>query len=101
LIPDALSVNCAIRLSPVDSIGVPVFKSGNAMYLPEMDADFNIASFTFFVNEDGYTITDNVPESYRLRMFRVGDPAPIIFWLNQAPHIIEGDAEPQKLEELF
>jgi hypothetical protein len=85
----------------VDSIGVPIYKLGNAMYLPEMDADFNIRSFMFFENEDGYTITDSVPENYLSRKFRVGDPAPIIFWVNQAPHIIEGDAEPSKLQEMF
>lgn len=101
MIPDVLSVHCALRFSPADSIGIPVFKSGNAMYLPEMDADFNIRSFMFFTNEDGYEITQDVPDSYRLRMFRIGDPAPIIFWVSQAAFIVEGDAEKSKLEEMF
>lgn len=101
MIPDALLVNCAIRLSPADSIGVPVFRSGNAMYLPEMDADLNISSFLFFDNSDCYEITDNVPDTYRARLFHIGDPAPIIFWLNQTAHIVEGDIEASRLEELF
>jgi hypothetical protein len=51
--PDALSVSAAIRLSPVDSIGVPVFMAGNSMYIPEMDADFNIIAFMHFENPPG------------------------------------------------
>ena len=34
-------------------------------------------------------------------MFRIGDPAPIIFWVDQAPYIVEGDAEKAKLEDIF
>jgi hypothetical protein len=101
LIPDALSISGAIRFSPADSIGVPVFKSGNTMYLPEMDADFNISSFMFFLNEDGYELTNHVPDAYAQRTFRIGDPAPIIFWVEQAPYVVEGDAEKAKLEEIF
>jgi hypothetical protein len=71
------------------------------MYLPEMDADFNISSFMFFLNEDGYELTNQIPNSYLQRMFRIGDPAPIIFWVEQAPYIVEGDAEKAKLEEIF
>ena len=51
--PDALSIRYAMRLSPVDSIGVPVFMSGNNMYLPAMDANFNISAFMIFDNEEG------------------------------------------------
>lgn len=101
MIPDALAIHFAIRFSAADSIGVPVFKSGNTLYLPEMDADFNINAFMIFVNEDGYELTQEIPDSYRLRMFRIGDPAPIIFWVSQAPFIVEGDAEKSKLEEMF
>jgi hypothetical protein len=101
LTPDALIVNAAVRFSPADSIGVPVFKSGNSMYLPEMDADFNISSFLDFENEDGYEITLDVPMSYLNHLFRIGDPAPIIFWVKNASHIVEGDAEKAKLEEVF
>jgi hypothetical protein len=101
LTPDALSVTAAIRLSPVDSIGVPVFMAGNSMYVPEMDADFNISSFMHFENEDGYELTSVIPDEYRQRLFRVGDPAPIIFWIEKASHIVEGDAEKAKLEEIF
>ena len=99
--PDALSVSAAIRLSPVDSIGVPVFMAGNSMYLPEMDADFNISAFQHFENEEGYELTSLIPEDYRQQMFRIGDPAPIIFWVDQAPYIMEGDAEKTKLDEIF
>lgn len=72
--PDALSVSAAIRLSPVDSIGVPVFMSSNSMYLPEMDADFNISAFMHFENEEGYELTSLIPDHYRQQMFRIGDP---------------------------
>jgi hypothetical protein len=99
--PDALSVSAAIRLSPVDSIGVPVFMAGNSMYLPEMDADFNIRAFLHFENEEGYELTSLIPDDYRHQMFRIGDPAPIIFWVDQAPYIMEGDAEKAKLDEIF
>ena len=60
--PDALAVSAAIRLSPVDSIGVPVFLAGNSMYLPEMDADFNIRAFLHFHNAEGYDLTGLVPD---------------------------------------
>lgn len=99
--PDALAVCAAIRLSSVDSIGVPVFLAGNSMYLPEMDADFNISSFLHFENAEGYDLTGLVPDTYRQRLFRIGDPAPIIFWVDHAPYIVEGDAEKAKLEEMF
>lgn len=99
--PDAMSVSAAIRLSPVDSIGVSVFLAGNSMYLPEMDADFNISRFLHFENEDGYELTSLIPDAYRQQMFRIGDPAPIIFWVDQAPYIVEGDAEKAKLDEIF
>ncbi|MCK1316018.1 MULTISPECIES: hypothetical protein [unclassified Bradyrhizobium] len=99
--PDALAVSAAIRLSPVDSIGVPIFWAGNSMYLPEMDADFNISAFLHFDNADGYELTGLIPDTYRQRLFRIGDPAPIIFWVDQAPYIVEGDAEKAKLEEIF
>jgi hypothetical protein len=101
LTPDTLSVCAAIRLSPVDSIGVPVFMAGNSMYLPEMDADFNISAFMHFENEEGYELTFSIPDDYRQQMFRVGDPAPIVFWIDQAPYMVEGDAEKAKLEEIF
>ncbi|MEH2506821.1 hypothetical protein V1290_005632 [Bradyrhizobium sp. AZCC 1578] len=96
-----MSVSAAIRLSPVDSIGVSVFLAGNSMYLPEMDADFNISRFLHFENEDGYELTSLIPDAYRQQMFRIGDPAPIIFWVDQAPYIVEGDAEKAKLDEIF
>ncbi|MCK1515634.1 hypothetical protein IVB22_24380 [Bradyrhizobium sp. 190] len=99
--PDDLLVCAAIRLSPVDSIGVPVFLAGNSMYLPEMDADFNISAFLHFENADGYELTSLIPDAYGQRMFRIGDPAPIIFWVDQAPYIVEGDAEKAKLDEIF
>jgi len=101
LIPDVLSIRYAMRLSPADSIGVPVLMSGNTMYLPEMDADFNISAFVVFDNEEGYELTSDIPDSYRVRWFRVGDPAPIVFWIAQAAFIVEGDAEKSKLEEMF
>lgn len=75
--------------------------AGNSMYLPEMDADFNIRAFVHFENEDGYQLTSYIPDNYLQRIFRVGDPAPIIFWVEQAPYIVEGDAEKSKLEEIF
>jgi hypothetical protein len=75
--------------------------AGNSMYLPEMDADFNISAFMHFENEDGYELTSSIPDNYRQQMFRIGDPAPIIFWIDQAPYIVEGDAEKAKLEEIF
>ena len=99
--PDALFIYAAIRLSPVDSIGVVVFMAGNSMYLPEMDSDFNISTFLHFENEEGYELTPNIPDVYRQRMFRTGDPAPIMFWVDQMPHIVEGDAEQSKLQEIF
>ncbi|WP_334367264.1 MULTISPECIES: hypothetical protein [unclassified Bradyrhizobium] len=78
-----------------------VFLAGNSMYLPEMDADFNISRFLHFENEDGYELTSLIPDAYRQQMFRIGDPAPIIFWVDQAPYIVEGDAEKAKLDEIF
>jgi hypothetical protein len=51
--------------------------AGNSMYLPEMDADFNISAFMHFENEDGYELTSLIPDDYRQQMFRIGDPAPI------------------------
>jgi hypothetical protein len=101
LTPDALIVCKAIRLSPADSIGVPVFEAGNCLYLPEMDADFNISAFLDFENEDNYEITKDIPDDYRDHRFCVGDPAPIIFWVKSTVHMIEGDAEKAKLEEIF
>jgi hypothetical protein len=101
LIPVALTVTAAIRFSSADSIGVPVFESGNLMYLPEMDADFNIISFLDFENDDKYELTHDIPPSYHNQLFRVGDPAPIIFWFKQAPYIVEGDAEKSRLEQIF
>jgi hypothetical protein len=80
---------------------ITVFISGNAMYIPEMDGDFNISAFISFENEEGYELTSEFPDTYRVRWFRIGDPAPIIFWVSQAPFIIEGDAERSKLEEMF
>ncbi|MCC8970122.1 hypothetical protein ACVIWU_001011 [Bradyrhizobium sp. USDA 4509] len=99
--PEALRVTAALRLSEADSIGVPVFELGNSMYLPEMDADFNISAFLQFENYDGYHVTRLIPHSYIDRLFRVGDPAPIIFWYKKEPHIIEGDAERERLVGLF
>lgn len=96
-----LKVTAAIRLSPADSIGIPVFESGNLMYLSEMDADFNIISFMDFENDDKYEMTRDVPDSYRDRLFRIRDPAPIIFWFKQISHIVEGDAEKASLEQIF
>jgi hypothetical protein len=101
LIPASISVTAAVRLSPADSIGIPVLEWGNMMYLPEMDADFNIISFMEFENDDHYEITRDIPDNYRDRLFRVGDPAPILFWFKQSAHIVEGDAERAKLEQLF
>jgi hypothetical protein len=66
-----------------------------------MDADFNISAFMHFENEDGYELTSLIPDDYRQQMFRIGDPAPIIFWVDQAPYIVEGDAEKAKLDEIF
>jgi len=96
-----MAISAAIRLSPVDSIGVPVFLAGNSRYLPEMDADFNISAFLHFDNADGYELTGLIPHTYRQQLFRIGDPAPIIFWVDQSPYIVEGDAEKAKLEEIF
>jgi hypothetical protein len=101
LIPEALKVTGALRLSPADSIGVPIFEAGNSMYLPEMDADYNISAFLQYENEEQYDFVRDVPEAYRKRLFRVGDPAPIIFWFMQASYIVEGDAEKAKLQEIF
>jgi hypothetical protein len=99
--PISLILYAALRLSPADSIGVPVFLGGNTMYVPEMDADFNIGGFMHFVNEDQYAITFDIPDRYRDHFFAVGDPSPIIFWINDASHIVEGDAEKAKLAEIF
>ena len=71
------------------------------MYLPEMDADYNIISFIHFENEEHYEITRDVPEDYGDKLFRVGDPAPIMFWFKKVSRIVEGDAEKAKLEALF
>lgn len=75
--------------------------AGNSMYLSEMDADFNISAFLHFENEECYELTSLIPDDYRQQMFRIGDPAPIIFWVDQAPYIVEGDAEKAKLDEIF
>lgn len=71
------------------------------MYLPEMDADYNIRAFLLYDNEDQYDFVRDVPDAYRDRLFRVGDPAPIIFWFMRSSYIIEGDAEKAKLREMF
>lgn len=71
------------------------------MYVAEMDADFNIRTFLDFDNQDGYGLTSNIPDSYFQRTFCVGDPAPIIFWVLDKSHIIEGDAEKSGLERQF
>ncbi|MET4210955.1 hypothetical protein ABIB95_005792 [Bradyrhizobium sp. LA2.1] len=101
MIPDGLRVTAALRLSPADSIGVPIFEAGNAMYVPEMDADYNISAFLLYENVDHYDVVRYLPDAYRDRLFRVGDPAPIIFWHKQAPYIIEGDAERARLTAMF
>ncbi|TWA90409.1 hypothetical protein FBZ96_11579 [Bradyrhizobium stylosanthis] len=101
MIPDGLKMTAALRLSPADSIGVPIFEAGNAMYVPEMDADYNISAFLLYENVDHYDVVRYLPDSYRDRLFRVGDPAPIIFWHKQAPYIIEGDAERARLKAMF
>jgi hypothetical protein len=99
--PISLTLYAALRLSPADSIGVPVFLGGNTMYVPEMDADFNVCAFLDFVNEDQYTMTFDIPARYCDHSFAVGDPSPIIFWIDGVSHIVEGDAELTKLTELF
>jgi hypothetical protein len=99
--PISPMISFAVRLSQADSIGIPVFISGNAMYIAEMDADFNIQTFLHFENEDGYDLTFDVPENYCQREFRVGDPAPIIFWISGKSHIVEGDAEKAVLQSQF
>lgn len=96
-----ITLYAAIRLSEADSIGVPLFLSGNALLIPEMDADFNIGGFVDFENEFGYELSFDIPSQYIQREFSVGDPAPILFWVKGAPCIIEGDAESNKVIEMF
>lgn len=91
-----------IRLVPdIDSIGIPVFMTGNSMFVPEMDGDFRIQKFLDFYNEEGFTLVYNIPEYYALKKFSLGDPAPIPFWIKKVCHIIEGDAEASQPEKLF
>lgn len=71
------------------------------MYLPEMDADFNISAFLDFENGDGYELVADIPADYLQQSFNIGDPAPIIFWVKQTAYIVEGDAEKSKLQEIF
>ncbi len=71
------------------------------MYVPEMDGDFRIARFLEFYNEAGFSLAYDLPDFYCDRKFRVGDPAPIPFWISGKCHVIEGDAEAQQPERLF
>jgi hypothetical protein len=95
-------LKAVIRLVPdADSIGVPVFMTGNSMYVPEMDGDFRVQQFLDFYNEEGFTLVYNVPQFYVQKKFQLGDPAPIPFWIKGSCHIIEGDAEASEPEKRF
>jgi hypothetical protein len=94
--------SAVLRLADkVDSIGVPIFYSGNEMYVPEMDGDFRITRFLDFYNEDGFLISDDIPDLYRKRTFSIGDPAPLPFWILGKSWVIEGDAEKAHVEKIF
>jgi hypothetical protein len=95
-------LRAVIRLVPdVDSIGVPVFMTGNSMYIPEMDGDFRVQRFLDFYNEEGFTLVYNLPQFYVQKKFMLGDPAPIPFWIKGICHVIEGDAEASEPERRF
>ncbi|WP_232631050.1 hypothetical protein [Methylobacterium sp. Leaf118] len=86
----------AIKLTPVaDCIGLPVMKTArsNAVYVPEMDVELAITDFLTFVNEGQYHIEFNIPREEALRSYKVGDPAPIPYWVEGACHVIGGDSE--------
>lgn len=93
----------AIRLVPdEDTIGIPLFTAGgNAMFVPEMDADFRITRFLDFYNEEGYRLEYELPSGFQGRKFGIGNPTPLPFWFQQSSHVIEGDAEREDVEKLF
>lgn len=78
-----------------DSVGVPVFTviGGNAMYVCEMDPYFKIISFMHFSQDNLYKVDTELPTSAREKFYRIGDPAPIPYWLDGKCHFISGDAE--------
>ncbi|MGM4998292.1 hypothetical protein AB8A05_06110 [Tardiphaga sp. 538_B7_N1_4] len=62
-----------------------------------MDADFNISGFRQFINDGEYTLDYGMPSRYLDHMFSVGDPCPIVFWIDGDAQVIEGDAEAEAL----
>ena len=87
----------------MDTIGVPVFGAvkGNATFIPEMDGDFRITEFTEFYNEHGFAISYDLPAAFRDTVFAVQSSAPIPFWIDNACHVIPGDADKNEPEKLF
>ncbi|MHC2002523.1 hypothetical protein ACYQR9_19065 [Methylobacterium sp. CM6241] len=86
----------AVKITRIaDSIGLPVFMSplSNAMYIPEMDADFNIKDFLLFPNRERFIIDHQLPPAATKIKYREGDPAPLPYWLEGNCFIISGDAQ--------
>lgn len=102
--PDELGLTFALRLVPGhDSIGVPVFsESGrNALYVPETDGDLRISKFLEFYNDEGYPLDGFLPKSVAGRVYRLGDPSPMPFWIDGVCQIINGDAERSDIERSY
>jgi len=94
----------AIKVVPsVDCIGVPVFRNPGMNFdlIPEMDDDLRIVRFMDFYNEDGYHL-EEYPTSYKgKRIYSIGDPSPISFWVNGSLAVIEGDRYPEDVADLI
>lgn len=71
------------------------------MFVPEMDGDFRIKSLMEFYNEQGFTLSYDLPDEYRNRVFDIGTSAPIPFWLSGKCHVITGDADKDEPQKLF
>jgi hypothetical protein len=84
-----------LRLVPdVDTIGIPVFtpsKQGNALFIPETDADLRITRFLDFHWEGDYKI-EAVNEANVRREYAIGDPVPIPFWVAGKAYITPGNS---------
>jgi hypothetical protein len=92
----------AVKLVPeADGIGVAVFIAGNVMRVPKMDGEFRIVDFLEFYNEQGFQIIYDLPQRYKGREVRLGDPSPLPFWNKGICNIVEGDAERALLEHMF
>nr|WP_128083431.1 hypothetical protein [Methylobacterium sp. B34] len=99
----ALLLGAMRIIDDVDSIGIAVFgvPGGNTAYVAEMDADFRIVEFMDFHNHEGYQVDYNLPGDHKLKPYILGEPTPLVFWLDGSCHIMEGNAESEDVLKIY